>query len=238
VHRGNNCMIHFPTTVLNNFFEDPHGVIDIAKGDSVVWSHSENSNSQANGSWPGVRSQPLHEIDNDLYIYLMNKYLYTFFDDEDMATITYNAISVFHKIAPKWANGWIHNDFPDIHTFIIYLTPDADPKSGTGLYTPKNIHQKLLHSKTKKQYNLGEISKDEAEPARLEHNQQFDPDTMVYNRFNRLVGFDSHQWHGVESYDTGTEERLTLITFINKLSCPPSSYQRMKAVQLFRGDCV
>jgi len=225
-------MIHFPTTVLNNFFEDPHGVIDIAKGDNINWLPAPE------GAWPGVRSQPLHDIDRDLYIFIMKKYLTTFFDVEDMSTINFNATSIFHKIESKWESGWIHSDSPDIHTFIIYLTPNADPKSGTGLYTPKNIQQKVLHTSTsiKKKYYLGEISKDEAEPARLEHNAQFDPDTMVYNRFNRLVGFDSHQWHGVEAFNTGTEERLTLVTFIHQLSCPPTAYQRMKAVRLFRGE--
>ena len=223
-------MIHFPTTVLNDFFEDPQGVIDISKSDKVVWTPSDN------GAWPGTRSQPIHDLDKDLYIFLVKKYLTTFFNSEDMSTINFNATSIFHRIESKWESGWIHSDFPDIHTFIIYLTPNANPKSGTGLYTPKNIHMEVLHNDIKKQYYLGEISKDEAEQARLEHNQQFDPDTMVYNRFNRLVGFDSHQWHGVEAFDTGTEERLTLVTFIHQLSCPPSAYQRMKAVCLFRGD--
>lgn len=224
-------MIHFPTTILDNFFDNPHDIINISKSSKITWKPSEN------GSWPGVRSQSLVNINKDLFMFIIKKYFFTFFNYEDMDAVNCQAMSVFQRIGPKTKYGWVHNDFPDIHTFIIYLTPNANLLSGTCTYnTPASYLKKLPLEKDKylmeikKSHYLGKTSIEEAESARLEHNSQFEKNVMVGNRFNRLVGFDSHIYHGVEEFGTGTEERLTLITFIHKLSCPPTPYQRMKVI--------
>ena len=55
-------MIHFPTTILDDFFDNPHDIINISKSSKITWKPSEN------GSWPGVRSQSLVNINKDLFI--------------------------------------------------------------------------------------------------------------------------------------------------------------------------
>ena len=66
-------MINFPTTVIDDYFEDPHGVYKLAQSDRITWYRS------GNGAWPGVRSQPIHELDNAFFTYMMKKFLYTFY---------------------------------------------------------------------------------------------------------------------------------------------------------------
>jgi hypothetical protein len=222
-------MIYFPTTICDDFFDDPHGIVEISKRSNVVWESS------AKGEWPGMRSQSLYHIDPHLFMFVIKKYLYTFFNKEEMEMVKFMISSVFQKINSKWGSGWVHNDFPKINTSIIYLTPNANPKSGTSLYTPKNINHKILNNEIKEKFYRGEISLDDAEPSRIEHNSQYEKDTTVYNRFNRLLGFDSQTYHAAEEF-AGTEERLTLVTFIDQLSSPPTSYQRMKAFPLDRND--
>ena len=228
-------MIYFPTTVLNDFFDDPHDIIEISKSSKIKWI------SAGDGSWPGVRSQPLADINMDLNMFIMKKYFYTFFNYEEMQRVSFQSECTFQRIDPKLKSGWIHSDFPNIHTFVIYLTPNANPCSGTCTYTPKsylkrlstkkeNSPRKLSFDEMKKLHYSGKISVEEMESARVEHNSQFEKDVMIYNRFNKLVGFDSHQYHGVEEFNTDTKERLTIVTFIHSLSCPPTPYQRMKAI--------
>ena len=221
-------MQYFPTTCIDGFFENPDSIVKLAN-DKAHWQPSDN------GSWPGVRSQPLHEIDHHVYLWVMNKYLSAFFSETEKNeyNISFRSTSMFQKIPVSkeedWREGWIHTDHPDVHTFIIYLTPGANGQAGTSLYSKKNVLSSPNFSKIKKQVYLNEIPASEGKEWRKKSNEQFELDTTFANKYNRCIGFDSSLWHGVQNFDTGTEDRLTLITFFHHISCGPFPLQRVRS---------
>lgn len=226
-------MIYFPTTVIDNFLSEPQGCIDLANSDRVQWSKNEN------GDWPGVRSQPLHEIDNDFWVHMMNKYFCAFWPNWLMKEqgINYRATSFFQRISSDYDTGWIHVDYPDIHTTILYLTPNADPSCGTSLYDKKSFTTAIQHTDIKRKYYRGEISKEEQAPYLQEHNSGYVETVTFANKFNRLIGFDSHNYHGVKNFNTSTkEERLTLVTFIHNVVAPDLPGPRIQSLPMTRDN--
>lgn len=222
-------MINFPTTVIDDYFEDPHGVYKLAQSDKITWFRS------GNGAWPGVRSQPIHELDNAFFTYMMKKFLYTFYTHDNLmkSNFSFEATSFFQRIEGDWSTGWIHSDHPDICTKIIYLTPNANPESGTSIYSKKSLNTESKWEDIKQAYYLGKISKEEAEIARIKNNEGFVEETFVANKFNRAIAFDSHLWHGAKDLNN-TEERLTIVTFIHSIVIDSKPISRMRQVQLFR----
>jgi len=119
-------MNYFPTTIIDNFLPDPNWVRDFALSDKIEWHTDEK------GMWPGERSQMLFEVDNNLFQFIMQRYLTHFYSPDDLDKVTFTARMQFQKINASYDKGWVHNDHPFISTFILYLTPNANPKSGTG----------------------------------------------------------------------------------------------------------
>ena len=228
-------MTYFPTTIINDFFPDPHAVVNMTYSDKIEWW------SAPDGSWPGMRSQPIHLIDNYFYNYFINRYLLHFYDEEFLNSPNFGfaAIAYFQRTKTNLGQGWVHSDFPNRHTVIAYLNEDSNPSSGTALYTLKSsgllgAGTKEEHRNSKQAYYKGEITEEEAAAHRQEHNDQFVQDTFVANKFIRVVGFDSRLWHGVESFDTGTKERLTIILFLHKLACFDHPISKSKSYPLIR----
>ena len=62
----------FPLTVIDGFYKNPNEIVKLAN----TFEYSNKSG----GAWPGVRTQPLHELDIDFYDYCANKFLSVFFD--------------------------------------------------------------------------------------------------------------------------------------------------------------
>ena len=60
-------MINFPTTVIDNFFDNPDEVVKMAASDKIEWRPSPE------GRFPGLRSQPLHMLDEEFWDYFLFK---------------------------------------------------------------------------------------------------------------------------------------------------------------------
>ena len=223
-------MLHFPTTIIDNFLDEPNDFVNLAYSNKIKWDKDET------GSWPGMRSPSLREIDYELCDWMMQKYLQIFWNN---AEINMKANSFFQRIPSNVQSGWIHLDnVRNIHTFIIYLNPNPNPKSGTSLFTPKS-NEAITYGDldVKSKYYKGEISKEEENPSLLNHQSNFIEDIFVPNKFNRLFGFDGHSWHGVKNYDSNTQDdRLTLITFIEDLTTTRTPINRSKSFTLTRGN--
>tara|TARA_R100000742_G_C4266842_1_gene84962 strand:+ start:565 stop:1251 length:687 start_codon:yes stop_codon:yes gene_type:complete len=217
-------MNYFPTTIIDNFLPDPNWVRDFALSDKIEWHTDEK------GMWPGERSQMLFEVDNNLFQFIMQRYLTHFYSPDDLDKVTFTARMQFQKINASYDKGWIHSDHPFISTFILYLTPDANPKSGTGLYSPKNLQSGIKHLAEKRK---GFIAGEKVDQYRQAHNDQFFQNTFVSNVYNRLVSFDSSLWHGVEDFKND-EDRLTLVMFLQDLTGPATTIQRARALPFMR----
>ena len=68
-------MINFPTTIIDDFLDEPFEFRKLAYSDKVEWTKDEG------GRWPGMRSSSLREIDNELCDWLMQKYLLIFWNE-------------------------------------------------------------------------------------------------------------------------------------------------------------
>lgn len=218
-------MITFPTVVVDDFWPNPDEVVNLAYSDKITWSPS-------GGPWPGLRSQAVHEVDEGFFAWTQKKYFTLFWPNSELMNMgmTFKASSFFQRI-PAGGGGWIHSDFPDVHTVIHYLSKDADGRSGTGIYRPKSLETSAKHSDVKRKVYNGEITVEEGEKYRCANNDGFVEEMFVANKFNRCIGFDSSLWHGVRDFDTATgEDRLTMVTFFHSIVANGFPMNRFRSV--------
>jgi len=201
--------LHFPITVVDDFFEYPDAVREFALQQEYL-PDPENK-------WPGKRSKSLHELNRTLFNSVINKSLSLFYN-LDKTNILWNANAHFQKVNSKYQEGWIHID-DNICTGIIYLSKSKN-KCGTTIYKPidpvsasiKNIDKKIeSFSNT----DLLEENKNYL----LDNNKQFRPTVTIQEEYNRLVLFDGHLLHSANEFygDEDDSARLTLVFFIRQI---------------------
>ena len=128
--------------------------------------------------------------------------------------------------------GWVHTD-PDEFTSIIFLSNHK--KCGTSLFKKAKITSQVINSEFKYNYYKNtEKIKTEEEKYLKENNDQFEKTLTLNSRFNRLILFDSSNFHAAEKYgeENINEDRLTLVTFFtgvigNENKYPISEMRRL-----------
>ena len=225
---------HFFPVVVDDFFNDPEMIVDYGKS-------LQMEPDQAVRYQPGKRSKNLWEIDKILNENILLKIMSCYFDLAYME-FTWEASKLqFHEI-PRFSEnkndvrnkGWIHQDNETYSAGkddfelagLIYLTPDIDPDSGTSLYNVKStksnkIYKTILAKDTL--FKDGYFDKEEYTKSYIEHRECFSEKLRIYNIFNRLIMYDTREWHGANSYynGDGKDARLTLGFFIGGISDPP-----------------
>ena len=210
-------MTLFPITVVDNFLEDPDSLADYAEGLDFTYGSQ---------SYPGLRSDYLHNISPDLYAYISNKILSVFYQRDPV----YKIDMQFQKINPfsedKWNvknKGWIHQDKSALFGGVLYLTKDPDPDAGTSMYSKKSEYSlfskqdDLLKAKEKLYgHEKKEIDEDSFEKIYSVYHDRFEETLRVKNVYNRLLLFDGQQYHGVRTY--GDRERLTIAFFAETIA--------------------
>ena len=203
----------YPTLIIDNFFENPDEVRDIGL-------KLEKSSQDA---YPGKRTQPLHKTQIEFFNWSTNKILAAIYNHQpDDMEFTFNAYQTFQAIKPnpKEGKGWVHGDNDFEFTSIVYMSKHKN--CGTSIYKRKDgtfpFAGKLhVPNHNIKQEYYGSNKKYDARyfKARDENNKSFEETIKVESLYNRLVLFDSFQYHGVENfYDPAMkEDRLTLVTF-------------------------
>lgn len=212
----NNYII--PTTVVDNFFDNPLMVRDYA----LRQEYQTDDESR----WPGERSLPLHKLDKNFFDNTITRFLKIFYPANH--TYAWSSTGCFQKVSSIYDSGWAHVDDALI-TGIIYLDDDATPDAGTTVYDSAVMAPQALH-----QDKFAETIKDpkkniEYKNYREENNKQFSESIIVKNKFNRLVAFDSHMYHAANNFvKNNTSDRLTLVFFIYKLQVDQFPLQRFK----------
>ena len=213
---------NFFPVVVDNFFSDPEEMVKLGRKlqKTVI------------GRQPGTRSKQLWEIDDKLYNTILEKCLSCYYD-LDYVSLTWKASNMcFHDI-PRFSGdkndirnrGWIHQDGNVACAGLIYLTPDIDPDSGTSLWTLKpNVELKVQANSYYDQYKKGWYL-DDGTPSEgdeyieeyLEQQKHLTEKMRFQNVFNRMIMYDSMEWHGANSYyhGDGKMSRLTLAFFIS-----------------------
>jgi len=224
---NDGIMNNFNTTIIDSFYKNPKEISDIAL--SLDYFLSEN------GTFPGKRTRNLKDIDNDLYYYCCNQFLYSYFDlarDQvswDIDTY-FQLISPFHNDPNNIANqGWIHTDKAILLAGVVYLTPDADPNSGTSFYK-KTSHEVDNYIDERREFHKTGIINDEYFPAWIKHESNFEKTLTVNNYYNRLVSYDGNVYHKANNHHAG-KPRLTQTFFVKNLHLKATpTIQRMNVM--------
>ena len=217
---------YFPTTIVDDFFENPKEIVKFANKQKFL--------PNPKGFFPGKRTQGLHIIDESFFNSVLSRIVNIHFDFSVHEVYWENVEMYFQKIKPfsddKQAlvhKGIIHQDgnFPLVG--LIYLNEDADLNSGTSIYKPTKIYKNAT-SKTKefskrkqeiyKKENLKSSDLKDLEKLTKEVNYGFEETLRINNIFNRFVAYNGHDFHGANNFMAKKdEERLTLVFFINTI---------------------
>tara|TARA_R100000654_G_scaffold51924_1_gene78064 strand:- start:1852 stop:2520 length:669 start_codon:yes stop_codon:yes gene_type:complete len=217
----------YPLIVIDNFFEDPDAVVDIANNTEFFAGEV--------GNYPGQRSKPIQEVDPRLFQWI-GKRVYTIFQTQEPEywelQITFQKIKSF---APDdqynpFNGGWIHTDSKPWFGGVIYLDKNPEPDTGTSIYKLKRgytyQYREELH--VKQDFYLGkDIDTEEYNQCFKDMTDMYEETVKVHNVYNRLILFDGNAHHGAQTY--GTKERLTMNFFGTEMQGPKPP--------LLRGEC-
>ena len=200
----------YPITIVDNFFEDPDGIVEIA---NELKYYTPNT-----GNWPGQRTKNLHVEESRFFKYFGNKLHLLFYET---VPEYWNLQCHFQMIHPfcddknsKKNRGWIHRDIDTWFGGIVYLKKDPEPNTGTSVYKVKKgfSHQYAEEIEQKEAlYRSENVDDAEYNKAYDAMRDQFEETVTVANVYNRFVMFNGNTHHGVQTF--GTTPRLTLNFF-------------------------
>lgn len=195
-----------PTMVIDDFFETP----ELWRSFALQQEYFKGDR----GTWPGIRTKMLHELNQELYNVLENKLLSYYPMFKGFSKIE----STFQVISEEWGEGWIHDDNPEHNLAgIVFLTPNPPKGSGNSSYAEQDdIDGERIRDMFVADMDP-DIDHSQFQKYRIEHRNQFTPTTIVENKFNRCKVFDPRTWHSANNFfgKTLEDSRLTLVFFCN-----------------------
>jgi|SRR5210317_297123 len=219
--------MYYPTYHQTNFFKNPLKIVE--------WSKTLEFIKPKDGSYPGTRTKPLHEISNDFYRKINLQVLRLIYGDEVLdEKLYFESTSYFQKIRYEDTSyskeGWIHTDGNKLLTCIIYLSQNQSD-NGTSIY--ETVNPTILLDKCsdeKFEYYKGrKLEKKNYLKALKDNNSRFRKIVEFKSDFNTMIAFDGSHHHGATLDLKPDEERLTLITFFTKITAshyPAANYDR------------
>ena len=213
--------IKYPTIVVDNFFKNPNVIREFALNLSYE--------SAPDGRWPGERSIMLHKVNQKLYFLIVKKILSVYYDLNntdikwDDIQMMFQKVKKFNESKNTVENkGWIHLDEYQTFAGVVFLTPDIDLDCGTSIFKLKKEYKDFDLSsyvpKAKFQfYGKNCIEKNNYNKEFNDLYKKFEPITIVKNIYNRLIIFDSKEYHAANNYFSDGQERLTLIFFFKNV---------------------
>ena len=208
----------FPVLIVDDFLENPDKIREIA----LLMKYHPND-----GSYPGKRTESLHEIDKKLHHYFASKFFAAYFDFnssslEWVIKISFQMTTPYDsKKGSSFNNGWIHIDNNTLVAGILYLTPEADINSGTCIYKlkDKELEQDLLNNYQEARSGLykNNIKSKKYKTDIDNFNDNFIETITVKNIYNRLIAFDGNNWHSAQSLHSGILPRLTVTFFVESI---------------------
>jgi len=248
----------WPVTI-DNFFDDPDEIRELGlrllEPDKVI-KKVEHSSVEG-GRWPGYRSLRLGQIDKGLEQRITSKILSCYFNIDfeqifwNYCEIRFNLIPSFDKDKNNLKNkGWIHRDgidprqlhypaddaigAPEELAGLIYLTPDIERDTGTSLFNMKK-------DKTLVDWDEGvdariplfkgdPVNDEEIKEQWEKHRSCFIEKVRFENIYNRLIMYDTKEFHAANSYYTSKDNRLTLGFFIGGISANKWPLERFRNI--------
>ncbi len=227
----NNEVKNFYSVCVDNFFKNPDDIRN--------WGLSLKKEPDAKGKWPGKRSLILHDIDEKFANELILKVFSTYIDLKYVSVRWKESQVMFQEISPYENDilnkGWIHQDTGMQLAFIIYLTPDADVNSGTSLFSVKKEIQKSFyhkrHYEKEKLFKGEDVDINEYDKAISDNENIFQETTRYSNVYNRMIAYDSCEFHRANSFDTNSKNRLTIVGFINGIYMEEMPLERVRKIE-------
>ena len=235
--KKSSSIIKFNPVSVDNFFSEPDFIRE--------WGMSLPKQPEPEGNYPGKRSQPLHILDRNFANTFLLKVISCYFDlkYEDISwkssNVRFQLINKFDDDKNNAKNiGWIHQDYGHDLAGLVYLTPDADLSTGTSLFNLKPEYEKNFLTygpePEKQALYLGEKVNDKYYADSLNiRNSKFYEKTNFSNVYNRLIVYDANEFHRANSFFTKNNERLTLVFFINDITCSKAPMDRICDVENF-----
>jgi len=206
----------WPTIIVDNFFDEPEKIVNYSKTLEYI--------KDSGGEWPGVRSKSIGEVDNLFYNWINYKIIRLMYP-MNHSEMNWKSTQYFQKIDGNiYKNhGWIHSDSPAEFTVIIYLSNHKN--CGTSLYDKKKLFNSSMHGDKKEEIYKTLNFKNETKYLK-ENEDLFEKNLTIDSKFNRIVIFDSNQYHAADKFNDNknNEERTTLITFFYSLNCEYIKY--------------
>jgi hypothetical protein len=226
--------MYFPTICVDNFFDEPDKVRELA------YSLEYNTCHQSNSSWPGLRTKPLHQICDDFFQLFCQKFLRLFFDYKNNKPTNWGIEAAFQRFpVGQYGNissGWVHKDECPL-AGLIYLNPEIDYSCGTSLFKPNKFISGMNteYASLKDEQHLRFDSKKEHlyENAKNEYNSNFTETVRFGNVYNRLICYSGDMYHGVQNFfGNENQERLTLVFFVDSIGATSFPIPRMRSIQI------
>ena len=220
----------FYTICIDNFFNNPDKIRN--------WALSLPMTASENGDWPGVRTKPLHEINKDFLNIFLLKVFSAYFDLStqsikwEYSDVVFQKIKKFSKNKNDKKNiGWIHQDNNNDFAGLVYLTPEINLNSGTSLYNLKKNADLLsanMQNLKESLFKNKKVSKKTYDKLILNNVNNFYEKINFSNIYNRLIAYDTQEYHRANNYFSSTEDRLTLVFFVKNITVDSYPYDRVK----------
>jgi hypothetical protein len=197
-----------PTIVIDNFYEDAEVIRDYALDQEYYKGNR--------GSWPGLRSDYIQNLDMGLWHTLYKKLMlelkpYGFQKFDELQ-------SSFQLINESYGKGWVHDDDPHFTVAgLVYLNPDAPIGSGTTLYDGQTDFNGDRYGEIFMNDVLLSTDQERTQYTKYRDEQRahFTATTTIESVFNRCIIFDPRTWHGADNFFgvEKSETRLTQVFF-------------------------
>jgi hypothetical protein len=219
-------MINFPTTCIDNFYNDPDAIRRFAL--SLPYEKDDE------GRWPGKRTKNLHTIDAEFFINFSKK-LGSIFYVLEKTDIQFSIETCFQLIDPYSKDqrspkniGWIHYDIGVIFAGVIFLTPNIDKTCGTSLY--RILPNPILDKSNVKTNFYSKNLDEDYDHKILIHNSNFEETVKFANIYNRMICFDGKIPHKANNFfSKNFNSRLTQVFFVkNVVGQDSTPIQRQK----------
>jgi hypothetical protein len=231
-------MYNLPTLCVDDFYDNPDSVREFAL----------SLNYDVNGNYPGMRTSDLSKIDEKFYFLSCNRILSSLFDlnrEKIMLSISMHFQKIYpysNDIDDPINSGWFHLDDPDGSAFaagVIYLNPNSNLDAGTIIAkqtgpvgrTPENTAiRRNFYTELYKDPNY---DRSKYRNSIISHNNNFTKTLEFKNVYNRMIFYDSMNYHKENSFFAhDSEPRLTQVFFIKFVEYDQLPIDRAKVFQL------
>ena len=221
--------MRFPTLCVDDFYKNPEQIRDFAL--SLEYSKPE-------GIYPGERTKYLHEIDKKLFQQFCEKLFSLFFNykvelcDWKIETRFQKTYSFTDDPKNLINSGWDHLDNNVFAAGIIYLNKNNTIDSGTTISKLTKDIDVFDYSIRDKMYHDRLEDIDKYENALEKHRKHFEDTIIFKNVFNRMICYDSSQWHRETNLFYENEPRLTQVFFIHDVKAESFPVERCMSYPL------